>query len=267
MEESDEALEAFCASGFVARDGVVRVFSGAHEAVACALVGDGLVFFAGCLHGCNGGRNGGTDTGVVASVEAIDGGGDRGDIGRSGAVEDEGRGEVFAVGREGEGLTTSPAETCDCDLSVGGGDGLGVVGCGVQVGVNDVGVETGDGFRRGVHAGEGVGAATVGAEAGEEIRGDDDEALGGQFVGHLFGPVTESEDFVDKDDDRGFVFDLGIDDEGLDGAVAVFKRDVFVVAWGGFEAILRPVLCMQWRGGEGQEQRDGQEEFQGARLD
>ena len=81
--------------------------------------------------------------------------------------------------------------------------------------------EAGDGFGGGIHAGEGIGVALVGAEAGEKIGGDDDEALAGEFVGHLLGPVAEAEDLVDEDDDGGFGFDLGVDDEGLDGAAAL----------------------------------------------
>src|SRR5207244_12766043 len=107
---------------------------------------------------------------------------------------------------------------------------LSVVGGGVGIGGDDCGVEAGDGFGGGVDAGEGVGVAAVGAEAGEEIGSDDDEALSGEFVGHLLGPVAEAEDLVDEDDDGGFGFDLGVDDEGLVGAAAVREGDVVVVA-------------------------------------
>ena len=127
-------------------------------------------------------------------------------------------------------------------LPLAAGIFFAVVGGGVEVGVDDGGVEAGDGFGGGVHAGEGVGAAAVGAEAGEQVGRDDDEALCGEFVGHLLGPVAEAEDLVDEDDDGRFGFDLGIDDEGLDGAVAVLERDVLVVAGRGVEAGLGPVL-------------------------
>ena len=73
---------------------------------------------------------------------------------------------------------------------------------------------------------------------------------GGELVGHLFGPVGEAEDLVDEDDDGGLVLDLGIDDEGLDGAVAVLEGDVLAVARRGFEAGLGPVLRV---GGDGEE--------------
>jgi hypothetical protein len=179
FNEGDEAGEALLAGGFVGGGGVGG-FAGAHEAVSCAFVGYGLVFFACCFHGIGGGGEGGADAGVVAGVEAIDGRGDGGDVSGAGAVEDEGGGEVFAVSGEGEGLAATPAESCDGDLSVGGGNLFGVVGCGVEVRGDDCGVKAGDGFGPVVAgAGEGVGAAAVGAEAGEEVWGDHDEALRG----------------------------------------------------------------------------------------
>ncbi len=100
----------------------------------------------------------------------------------------------------------------------------------------------------------------LGAGAGEEVGGDDDEAGGGEVVGHGFGPVGEAEDLVDEDDDGDFVFDLGIDDEGLDGAVAVLDGDVLAVARRGFEAGFGPVLGV---GGERKKQEDGGEEAEG----
>ena len=116
------AGEALFARGLVAGDGVVGVFAGAHEAVACAVVGDGLVLLAGGLHGFDGGGNGGADARVVAGVEAVDRRGDGGDVGGAGAVEDEGGREVFAMRGEGEGLAATPAEADDGELAVGGGE-------------------------------------------------------------------------------------------------------------------------------------------------
>jgi len=58
---------------------------------------------------------------------------------------------------------------------------------------------------------------------------------------------------VDEDDYGGFGLDLGVDDEGLDGAVAVFDGNVLVMAGRGFEAGLGPVLCLQTGSGEGKE--------------
>ncbi len=112
------------------------ILAGAHEAVARAVIDDGLILFAETLHGRGGGGDRGTDAGVVAGVEAVDGGGDvlESVIRRRGAVEDEGCGEIIAMGGEGEGLAAAPAVAGDEELAVGGGDGLGVVGGGVEVG-------------------------------------------------------------------------------------------------------------------------------------
>jgi hypothetical protein len=258
FDECDEAGEALVAGGFVGGRGVGR-FAGAHEAVACSVVGDRLIFFPCCFHGFGSGGDGGADAGVIAGVEAVDGGGDGGDVRRARAVEDEGGGEVFAMSGEGEGFSSSPAEACDGDLSVGGGDLLCVVGCGVEVGVDHGWIKPGDRFGGGVGAGEGIGRAVVGAEAGEKVGGDDDEALCGEFVGHLLGPVAEAEDLMDEDDDGGFGFDFGINDEGLNGAVAVLEVDVLVVAGRGVEAGLGPVLRMEGGCGEGKEQEESEE--------
>jgi hypothetical protein len=146
------------------------------------------------------------------------------------------------MGREGEGLAASPAKAGGDEGAVGGGDLFSVVSGGVEVGENLVGVEAGDGLRSCVHAGEGVGVAAVGASAGEQIRRDDDVAGGGEFVGNLLGPVGEAEDLMDEDDDRDLLADLGVDDEGLHRAVAVFDGYVLAVAWRGVEPGLCPFL-------------------------
>ena len=158
------------------------------------------------------------------------------------AVEDEGGGKIVAMGGEGEGLAAAPAEAGDEELAVGGGQLLAVVGGGVEVGGDLVGGEAGDGLGDRVLRREGVGAAAVGAGAGEQVGRDDDVALGGELVGHLLGPVAEAEDLVDEDDDGGLLADLGIDDEGLHGAVAVLEGDVLAVARRLFEGGFGPVL-------------------------
>jgi len=179
LDESDETGEGLFACCFVAGHGVAGVFAGTHEAVTCAVVGDGLILFASGLHGDGGCGEGGTDACVVAGVEAIDRGGDRRDVRGSRAIEDKGGGEIFAVSGEGEGFASSPAEAGDGDLAVGCGELFAVVSCCVEVGVNDVGIEAGDSFDGGVLIGEGVRAAAVGTEASEEVRRDDDETLRG----------------------------------------------------------------------------------------
>jgi len=198
--------------------------------VSGSVVGDGFEALACGLHRFDGGWERRADAGIVAGVEAEDRCGDGGNISGAGAIEDEGCGEVFAVSGEGERFATSPAETYGGDLAVSGGDLFGEVGYGVEVGGDGIGIEAGDGFRDGVHAREGVRATAVGAEAGEEIRRDDDEACGGQVVGHRFGPVGEAEYLVNKDNDRYLLLNLGVHDEGLDGAVAMLDGDVLAVA-------------------------------------
>ena len=102
FEEGDQTFEALFAGCLVAGDGVAGVYAGAHEAVAGSVIGDGFESLAGRLHGCDGGGEGGSDAGVVAGVEAEDGRGDGADVSGAGAVEDEGGGEIVAVGGEGE---------------------------------------------------------------------------------------------------------------------------------------------------------------------
>jgi hypothetical protein len=64
---------------------------------------------------------------------------------------------------------------------------------------------------------------------------------------------------VYEDDHGSFGFDLGVDHEGLDGAIAVLEGNVFVMAGRGFEAGLGPVLGLGGGGGEGEEKSGGEE--------
>ena len=68
-----QTSEGFRAGGSVGRIGVGGIFAGAHEAVACAIVDDWVVFLAGGGHGCFRIGNGSGDARVVASIEAVDG--------------------------------------------------------------------------------------------------------------------------------------------------------------------------------------------------
>ncbi len=116
-----EGLIARCLIGGVVVGGI---FSSAHEAVSGSFIGDGVVLLSGGLHGCCRGGNGGVDAGVVATVEAIDGSGDSGELRRRRAVKDEGCGKVFAMRGEGEGFAASPAEAGGDKDSVRGGSFL-----------------------------------------------------------------------------------------------------------------------------------------------
>ena len=53
---------------------------------------------------------------------------------------------------------------------------------------------------------------------------------------------------MDEDDDGGFVADFGIDDEGLECAVAVLEGDVLAVTRRGVELGLGPLLGWRRRG-------------------
>jgi len=57
---------------------------------------------------------------------------------------------------------------------------------------------------------------------------------------------------VDEDDDGSLGLDFGVDHEGLNGTIAVFERDVFVMAGRCFEPGLGPVLRLRGGGGEGE---------------
>ena len=184
LEEGGEAGEGLLAGLFVGlgHGGVGFggwVFAGAHEAVACSVVGDGFVLLVGGLHLVDGGGDGGADAGVVSGIEAVDGGGDSRDVRWWWAVEDEGGGEVFAMGGEGEGFASTPAEAGDGGFAVGGWKLLAEVGGGVEVGGDLIGGEAGDGLGDGVLGGEGVGASATWGCTGEEVGGDDDVACGG----------------------------------------------------------------------------------------
>ena len=117
-----------------------------------------------------------------------------------------------------------------------------VVSGGVEIGHHDVRIQAGDGFYGCVLAGEFTGAAAIGSEAGEQVGGNDDEALCGQLVGHFLGPVAEAEDLVNENDHGGFGFYFGINHEGLNGAIAMLQGYVFVMAGRRIEAGLCPVL-------------------------
>ena len=75
-----------------------------------------------------------------------------------------------------------------------------------------------------------------------------------QLVRHFLGPIAEAEDLVNEDNHRSFRFDLGVDHERLDGAVAVLERNILVMAGRGFEASPGPVLRVHGRGRERKKQ-------------
>src|SRR2546429_3711052 len=89
----------------------IRGFAGTHEAVSGAVVGYGVVGFAGRLHLSNGIWNGRVDACIVPGIEAVDRGFDarhRVFIRRP-AVENKRGRQIAAISSEPESLTAAPA--------------------------------------------------------------------------------------------------------------------------------------------------------------
>lgn len=160
---------------------------------------------------------------------------------------------------EGEGFGSSPAEASDGELPIGCGQFFTVFGCGIEIGENLSGVESGDGLDAIVLCGERIGASAVLAMSAEHVWRDDDEAFCGDFIGHLFCPVAETEDLVNENDDGGFALCLWIDDKCLHGAIVDLERHVFAMARGGLQSGFGPVLRMSTNWGE----EEGEKECSG----
>ena len=84
-------------------------------------------------------------------------------------------------------------------------------------------------------------AAAAGRRAGQQVGRDGDVASLGQLIGHAADPIGQAEDLVDHDHGGGFVLHLGIGDEAIHLALAVFDFHPFEVARGFFEACLGPI--------------------------
>src|SRR5579864_9811095 len=129
---ADPGFGAGFAVGFA---GVGR-FSGAHEAVAGALVRDWLESFAGCFHVLNRLGKSSADARVVSRVEAIHRSRNacyRVFIRRRPVEYESGR-EIAAIRCEAEGLPAAPAVSGDKQFAVAGRQFLAVVGGGIEVG-------------------------------------------------------------------------------------------------------------------------------------
>src|SRR5271156_3014719 len=146
-------------AGFFVGFAGVGSFAGAHEAVAGAIVGDGVVGFAGGFHGGDSVGNGGADARVIAGVKTVDEGFDAGQVGGGGrrAVENESGEKIGTVGGEAESLSAAPAETGDVKFAARGRKLQAVIGGGVEIGGDLVGIQFADGF--GDAFGEILGAA------------------------------------------------------------------------------------------------------------
>src|SRR5581483_3166055 len=150
-------------------------------------------------------------------------------------------GEVRPIGGEAESLSASPAETGNIELAIGSGEFEAVVGGGVEVGGDLVGIEFADGFHDGIGR-EGSSAAAVRAHTGKKIGSDGNVAGFGDLVGKVLDPIGHAEDFVNDEDDGRFVLGFGIGDEGFDRAAVVLDGDPFTVARGFVELGHGPVL-------------------------
>ena len=168
-------------------------------------------------------------------------------VGRRRAVKNKSGGKICAICGEAESLRAAPAESGDEQFAVCGGELQGVVGGGVEIGGDLIGIEFADGFGGRV-TGKIFCAAAAGSHAAEQVWRDGDVAGGGNFVGELLRPVAEAENFVDDEDDGALVFRFGVDDERFDAAGIVLHGDPFAVARGLREALLRPGLRPDLRG-------------------
>src|SRR5579863_3500638 len=93
-------------------------------------------------------------------------------------------------------------------------------------------------------------AAAVGTHTGEKVGFNGNIALRRNLVGHQLGPVRETEDFVDYEDDGALVFRLRIDDERLDLAMTVFHGGPFQVTRRLVEPSAGPFLSRSRAGAE-----------------
>ena len=62
---------------------------------------------------------------------------------------------------------------------------------------------------------------------------------------------------MNEDDDGSLGADLWVDDEGLEVAAADMERDVLAMARRGFEAGLGPILRVDGKDGQGEQQGGG----------
>src|SRR5262245_25308817 len=149
LENVLPSLPGFIARPLVGLFQISRVFAGAHKTIPCAFVDDGVELFAGFFHQRVSPWDRRVDALVGAAVESVDGSVDPGDVFffiRPGAVEDEGRDQVWACRGEAKGLPAAVGEARDRDIAVGGGQFGDVIGHRVQVGGDLVLGQRGDGL-------------------------------------------------------------------------------------------------------------------------
>src|SRR6266849_3917151 len=191
--------------------GVVRIrgFAGAHEAVACAVVGHRVVGFARRFHLGDGIRKRGVDARVVACIEAVNGSLDTRHrvLLRRHNVENKGCGQIRPIRGEAERLASTPAEAPNKKFAVRSRELQRVIRCGIQVRSHLVGIKVADGLHRFAFREVGA-AAAVRAHAGEKVGSDCNVAGRGDLICQILHPVRHPKDFVNDQHDGNLALRL-----------------------------------------------------------
>src|SRR5260370_904617 len=134
---SEQALPADPGVGAGFLVGVFHIggFASAHEAVSCAVVGCGVVGFAGRLHLSDGIWDGRGDACIVPGIEAMDRRFDaRHRVFLGGrAVENKSGRQIAAIGCEPERLAAAPTESNNVELAIRGRKFEGIVPSAIQI--------------------------------------------------------------------------------------------------------------------------------------
>src|SRR5947207_13645099 len=125
----------------------------------------------------------------------------------------------MAGGGKAERLASTPAEPSYRHLAVGRWKLLNVIGGGIEIGSDGIGIEFENSLHNGVTVGKIAALAAIRPEAREQVRGDGNVSGGGQFVRGAAHPVAQAEDFMDQNHGRRFSLGLGINDECVNHAV------------------------------------------------
>src|SRR3984957_16300887 len=160
---------------------------------------------------------------------------------------------------KGERLATTPAETHSRNLTVRCRNLLCIIDSSIQIGIDNRRIKPGDSFCGRVHAWKSVGTAAVGAKTGKQIRSNNNKTFRREFVRHLLGPVTKTEDFVNKNDNRRLGLHLRIDNKCLNRAVTMLEGNIFMMARRRLKASLRPLLRVQGGGSKRKKKSSGEQ--------
>ena len=131
------------------------------------------------------------------------------------SVENKRSPQVTAIRCKTEALCAAPTKAGYEQLAIGCGELLPIIDCGIQVSRNLIGIEVAHRFHRLALIGEGSASATIGSEAGKQVRCDRDVAGFGKFISQVLHPIGHAKDFVDYENDRTLVLRFRISDERL----------------------------------------------------